>query len=403
MKKIFAFILALAVASSLLSACSFGNGENMHTLYFRNISENKEVVATFFNSINDETCEVKMKKHSQDNTSFTYSCEGDTSRFNMAYITYDGITTDKFAFNKCVSGWYKTEHAVMPYAEGCDTTYKYKSTDVEFTFCGYKKLVHIWVSDDYDAEADEKYATIYMLDGQGADFIENPEEYSVNQTLNETEQVRAMTAETGYKAIIVEIDTVGQYDNQSAFSRSDELVPDLGELAPGESTGWTKKLGNKFAEFMNDTVVPYVREKYNVYTDALHTSIRGNSLSGLGAFYIIMEYPETFGTAGAMSPSLWTYDRETWKSYLSQKTFDENSPFLYFYTGGEKQDTGAETKMVYDVLNELNYPPEKLALHYNENGGHAVPYWKAVLSEFLEAMVFQHVEVLQPAPEGSKQ
>ena len=248
-----------------------------------------------------------------------------------------------------------------------------------------------------------------MLDGQNADFMEIPEEYSsipeeypINQTLNETEQVRAMTAETGYKAIIVEIDTVGQYDNESAFSRDDEMVPDIGELAAGESTGWTKKLANKFAEFMNDTVVPYIRENYNVYTDALHTSIRGASLSGLGAFYITMEYPETFGTAGAMSPSLWVYDRETWKNYLSQKTIDENSPFLYFYTGGEEQDTGAETKMVYEVLNELNYPKEKLTLHYNENGGHALPYWKAVLSEFLEAMVFQHVEVLQPTSEGSE-
>lgn len=408
MKKIFAFILALATASSLLSACSFGNDENMHTLYFRNISENKEVVATFFNSVTDETSEVKMKKSSQDDKTFTYSCEGDTSKFNMAYITYDGITTDKFAFNKCVSGWFKTEQAVMPYAEGCSTTYKYNSTEAEFNFCGYKKYVHIWVPDDYDANSDEKYATIYMLDGQNADFMEIPEEYSsipeeypINQTLNETEQVRAMTAETGYKAIIVEIDTVGQYDNESAFSRDDEMVPDIGELAAGESTGWTKKLANKFAEFMNDTVVPYIRENYNVYTDALHTSIRGASLSGLGAFYITMEYPETFGTAGAMSPSFWVYDKEAWKNYLSQKTFDENSPFLYFYTGGEKEDTGAETKMVYDVLNELDYPSEKLALHYNENGGHALPYWKAVLSEFLEAMVFQHVEVLQPASDST--
>ena len=113
MKKFLAFILALATASSLLSACSFGNVDNMHTLYFKNISENNEVVATFFNSVNDETCEVKMKKHAHDDNTFTYSCDGDTSKFNMAYITYDGITTDKFAFNKCVSGWYKTEQAVF--------------------------------------------------------------------------------------------------------------------------------------------------------------------------------------------------------------------------------------------------------------------------------------------------
>ena len=395
MKKILSLILTLALASSLLTACGVSNSENMHTLYFRNISENKEVVATFFNSDNEETTEVKMKKSGEEDNSFIYSCDGDTSKYNMAYITYDGISTDKFAFNKCVSGWYKSEQAVMPYVEGGNTTYEYKSKDVEFTFCGYKKLVHIWVPDDYDANSDEKYATVYLLDGQGADFIDIPEEYSVRQTLNAAEQVRAMTSTTGYKAIIVAIDTIGAYTAESDFSRDDELIPNLGKLAKGENTQWTKKSGNEFADFVNDTVVPYIRENYNVYTDALHNSIQGTSLSGLGAFYITLEHPETFGTAGVMSPSFWVYDRETWKKYISEKTLDENSPFLYFYTGGEKEDTGAETKMVVDVLNEMNYPKEKMVLHYNENGGHAVPYWKAMFSEFLEAMVFQKVEALQ--------
>ena len=34
-------------------------------------------------------------------------------------------------------------------------------------------------------------------------------------------------------------------------------------------------------------------------------------------------------------------------------------------------------------------------IHYNENGGHSVPFWRAVFSEFLEAAMFGHVDVLQ--------
>lgn len=392
MKKTISLIIIAALLASVLCACKTERNENSHTLYFKDISKSGDVVATFFNSDTEKTVDIKMKKISEDGDSYTFSCDGDTSEYNMAYITYDGIETDKFAFNKCVSGWYNSQQGVMPYVEGGNTTYKYKSKDAKFKFNGYDKTVHIWTPEDYDASSEEKYATIYLLDGQGIDFLEAPEGHYISETGNYTEQIRAMMSVTGYKTIIAAIETIGA--TEADYSRDDELVPDLGKPVTGNSTEWTKKCCNKLAEFISGTVAPYIRKNYNVYSDARHTSIQGTSLSGLAAFYIAMECPEVFGTAGAMSPSFWVYDEAAWKSYLSQKTFDKNSPFLYFYTGGKKEDTGKETKMVYKILTGLNYPKEKLAFHYNENGGHAVPYWKCMFAEFLEAMVFQNVQAL---------
>ena len=57
------------------------------------------------------------------------------------------------------------------------------------------------------------------------------------------------------------------------------------------------------------------------------------SLGGLETFYITMEYPEVFGTAGALSPSFWTYDDAAWRSSLGEKDFTDNTPFIYLYTG----------------------------------------------------------------------
>ena len=53
------------------------------------------------------------------------------------------------------------------------------------------------------------------------------------------------------------------------------------------------------------------------------------SLGGLETFYITMEYPEVFGTAGALSPSFWTYDDAAWRSFLGEKDFTDNTPFIY--------------------------------------------------------------------------
>ena len=77
------------------------------------------------------------------------------------------------------------------------------------------------------------------------------------------------------------------------------------------------------------------------------------------------------------------------KNNLSKKTFNKNPPFLYFYTGNEEDDTGKETKEMYERLKKMNYPDNRSLLHYNENGGHAVPYWRNIFSEFLGAMMFR--------------
>lgn len=54
-----------------------------------------------------------------------------------------------------------------------------------------------------------------------------------------------------------------------------------------------------------------MEKNYNVYTDPLHTSICGSSNGGIAAFYMGMERPGKFGTAGVLSPSFRAFDEET--------------------------------------------------------------------------------------------
>ena len=203
---------------------------------------------------------------------------------------------------------------------------------------------------------------------------------------NVSESVSGMMAATDNKAIIVCI------DNGSPF-RSDELVPDLGEFAEKEYK--SKKKGGDFARFMADTLVPYIRQHYNVCADALHTSVTGASLGGLETFYITMEYPEIFGTAGVLSPSFWTYDDAAWKSYLGKKDFVGNTPFVYLYTGPAGGDTDPYVTEMYNRMKDMGYPADKIALHYSEDGLHHPNSWRGCFSEFLSAMAFQRVEPLQ--------
>ena len=410
-----ALILALILASCGMSgqgnsgesAGAKANGNNtLHTLYFKDITKREDVRAVFYNSNTKETAEIKMAAYGEDSDGFVYACEGDTSAYNMVSFSYDGLSTADVAFNNCVSGWYNSEHGFLPYTEGEPNPYtdleKNTATpvadglaydnvmydDISLTFNGYKKTIHVRTPLGYDPSSDERYATVYLLDGQAMVYLGFP-----GETLLDSEhadvQVQSMAAAAGYQAIVVAIETFG---DESRYTRSDELIPDLGELAYDEDT---KKCGNMWSDFVADTVVPYVQEHYSVYDDALHTSIAGASLGGLEAFYIAMEHPELFGTAGALSPSFWTYDDDTWKSYLKEKNFDEQMPFLYFYSGNDEADTGKETREMVERLADMHYPESRFVYHRTEPGGHEVSFWRGVFSEFLEAMAFRGVKSLQ--------
>lgn len=363
-----------------------------HTLYFKDKDKNDKAVVTFFNNVTGDSTNVEMKRIAEDDDSFTFSCEEDTTVYHMASITYGDHKSLDFAFNNCVSGWYNSEYGFLPYTEGEEIDYYPHYEHFTIDCNGYDKKIHIWTPDDYDPDSVEPYASIYVLDGQDDAYIEEPGA-KPKDVMNIPEQVRSMTATTGYQAIIIGVSTYGDMVN---YMRDDELVPDLGESAESDYSVMTKKKGGDFARFVAETLVPHIEQNYNVSPDARHTSVTGASLGGLEAFYIGMEYPDIFGTVGALSPSFWTYGDAAWTEYLKQKDFEKDTAFLYIYTGsGGDTDMNGDVTAMVDRLKKLGYPQDKLAYELYEEGGHHVTFWRRFFSEFLEAMVFQQIEPLQ--------
>ena len=399
MKRLTAIIMTAVIAVLILAACG-AKEDDLHTLYFKDIKKREEVTAVFCDHETKATEEVRMTAVGEAEDGYTYSCKGDASAYDTVSFRYDGFTTADVAFNRCVSGWYNSDHGFLPYAEGADDpyasrlensiviedTFDYDNEmydDVTLSFNGYDKVIHIWTPDDYDPSSEERYATVYLLDGQVMIYLGFPGGILLDSEHADV-QVQSMTAATGYKAIVVAIDTFGDFNQY--YSRLDELIPDLGELAYDEDT---QKSGTLLSDFIADTVVPYVQKNYNVYTDAPHTSVVGKSLGGLEAFYIAMEHPELFGTAGVLSPSFMLYTDESWRSYLSEKSFDEQAPFLYFYSGNEVEDNGDVTDEMVARIKEMGYPEDRFAYRREEIGGHEPFFWRSVFSEFLNAMVYQ--------------
>lgn len=62
--------------------------------------------------------------------------------------------------------------------------------------------------------------------------------------------------------------------------------------------------GHKYATFVGEELVQYVRRTFGLAMKPDETGICGLSMGGFGALHTALAYPETFGMAGAMSSAL---------------------------------------------------------------------------------------------------
>ncbi len=358
----------------------------MYTLTIRDSGKSDKMTAQFINTMSGANEAVPMTKTDEGTDYFIYSCQADTSKYNMVHLDYSAEKpTLDVAFNKYVSGWYLSEGLLRPYVAGKEPDYNTKFETKIFQFDGYDKNVYIWTPDDYDPASAEKYSTIYLFDGQ-SDLADSIMPDDDGESWHIGEHITSMMSLTDNKAIVVGIETVED-------TRYNELIPDLGELSIKNYP--TTKRGGAFAQFLCDTVVPYIQNNYNVRTDAEHTAVTGSSLGGLEAFYTAMEHPDTFGTAGALSPSFWAYDLNTWTQWLLPKMSGKNLPYIYLYGGDYALDSGALAILMNNGLLQSGYPKDRIVCSVYQPGEHLNVYWQNMLPEFLQAMFERKVSALE--------
>ena len=94
-------------------------------------------------------------------------------------------------------------------------------------------------------------------------------------------------------------------DSLTAAGRTPPTVAVL--FDNGAPPGRIEDLGNsrRFAAFVADELLPWVRGKYVVTREADRTTLLGASAGGLGAAYIGFSYPALFGNVISLSGAFW--------------------------------------------------------------------------------------------------
>jgi len=377
MKKIFCLILCAAILALSLAACGGQKQESSGSKRAFSIidkTERKEVTATFMNSDGGDPLDVEMKKsESSDSEKNLYTCQADTS-YDRVIVKADSNTSIELAVNDYVSCWENISGQYYPYVQ--ENAEDFLKTDRKvFDYEDRDKNVFIWTPADYDKDSDEKYSVIYMPDGQNL-FVRAA---TSTGSWGVAESALAMAENGGEKCIIVGIETDGSW-------RDSELTPNLGDV---RDESYADGHGKYFSDFVVDTVMPYINENYNVYTDREHTHVCGSSSGGIESFYIAMEHPDKFGSVGALSPAFILYSDGTWVDYLKQKDFSAGYPTVYLYCGNSKSDDLEKmlyigTKSMPDNLKKIGYPEDKVITKLYDDGAHKEAYWRAVFPDYLK-------------------
>ena len=135
-----------------------------------------------------------------------------------------------------------------------------------------------------------RYSVLYMHDGQnlfdGATSFIPGQEWRVDET------AQRLISTGKIEPLII----VGVYNTKD---RIDEYTP---------TADAKYKLGGKadlYGRMLVEELKPFIDANYRTKRDAKHTGLGGSSLGGLASLYLALKYPNVFGRAAVVSPSVW--------------------------------------------------------------------------------------------------
>ena len=357
-------------------------------IYFTN---NKSWTTVNFYVYNSKTGTPQKEWPGTQITSYTtngngeqvYSMNIDTTKYDRVIFNNGTKQTINVPVNKASSGFFiSSDSSSKAMLVG---TYAYTGADCgnlsEYNMDypdGYKKKVWVWTPADYKATGD-KFRTIYMTDGQNLfDSYPNGRKPPYDGW-EVTDAVESMMSNSGRGVIIVGIENTDKRDT--------ELTPDIGDLNPGLSDSDAKTFkdgkGIQFANFVVDTVMPFVQSNYNSSTAKQDNMVVGSSSGGLESFYIGMEHNDKFGMIGAFSPAFLLFDDNVWNSYLSKFDLTSNDmPALYLFNGNNddlEQHLKVFCNEMYDRLSDAGY--KKMTYVIEDGYKHNEAFWRAIFPD----------------------
>lgn len=189
------------------------------------------------------------------------------------------------------------------------------------------RTLRILLPKDYHQQT-EAYPVLYMHDGQN--LFEDELAYGGHSWgIDEVLKAHALD-----QVIVVGIDNSPDRLFEYSPWKSSPIVAKITYTETGGQ-------GDQYADFVVNTVKPYIEENFRVKTGYQHTMIAGSSMGAYISAYIASKYPHLFSVVGVFSLASW-FNEEPFLSYIHAQSLPTDQ--RYFISIGR---------------NETSYAPEK--------------------------------------------
>lgn len=195
------------------------------------------------------------------------------------------------------------------------------------------KIIDIIVPKNYDKN--KKYGLLLMFDGQNLYDKTNVGNYTTKNDPYGSWQIDVsmsmLNKNKGLEFIVVGIE-------HTDYLRTNELITpsSFGPLKDRKLLEEREKQGyiDHLDDFINETLLPYVFENYNI--DLNNIGISGSSMGGLGCHYIGLKNLGKYNFILSFTPASALIDNSAWDNFYKRLNFKDNLdklPIFYFFQG----------------------------------------------------------------------
>jgi len=228
------------------------------------------------------------------------------------------------------------------------------------------RRIWIYFPPDYETSG-ISYPVLYMHDGQNLFDATTAfsGEWEVDETLNN------LAGQGKRVPIVVGIDNGG--------------TDRIGEYTPWSNPQYGGGDGEKYIQFIVETLKPYIDQHYRTLPDRENTGIMGSSLGGLISHYGALKYQSTFSKAGLFSPSYWFSDSVWTFTHDMGKIHDMRIFQLCGTNEGsnvaESEKMVSEMQRMNDSLVSIGFGQENIFNKVVTGGQHNEKLWREAFGE----------------------
>ncbi len=197
-----------------------------------------------------------------------------------------------------------------------------------------------------------------MHDGQN--LFDNATSFSGEWQIDET--LNKLFAEGDYGVIVVGIDNGG--------------TERINEYTPWNNTQYGGGDGDKYLQFVAETLKPYIDASFRTKHGVEHTALIGSSLGALISTYGGVKYANLFSKIGSFSPAYWIVSAQ-FNAYINATTQNIANMRIYIVAGTNESATiASEIENAKNNLQKKGLSSTNTFVKMDTYGQHNENYWK---------------------------